>query len=101
MNGPRITVVTGAASGIGEACARRLHQDGDIVVLADRGDVSGPQFEFELVDFHGGFGIEKVATQQLQIQTLHTFAQDDVEKLKVVEIRRLQFGDESNIQLDE
>lgn len=32
----RISVVTGAASGIGEACARRLHHDGDIVVLADR-----------------------------------------------------------------
>lgn len=33
---PRISVVTGAASGIGEACARRLHQEGDLVVLADR-----------------------------------------------------------------
>lgn len=32
----RISVVTGAASGIGEACARRLHHDGDIVVIADR-----------------------------------------------------------------
>ncbi|MFN5880566.1 MAG: SDR family NAD(P)-dependent oxidoreductase, partial [Burkholderiales bacterium] len=36
MNTGRIVVVTGAASGIGEACARRFHQDGDIVVIADR-----------------------------------------------------------------
>jgi len=36
MSAPRIVVVTGAASGIGEACARRFHQDGDIVVIADR-----------------------------------------------------------------
>ena len=32
----RIVVVTGGASGIGEACVRRFVQDGDRVVIADR-----------------------------------------------------------------
>ena len=33
---PRISVVTGGASGIGEACARELAGQGDLVVVLDR-----------------------------------------------------------------
>lgn len=39
----KVIVVTGAASGIGEACARLFAQEGAKVVLADRDEVRGKQ----------------------------------------------------------
>ena len=35
MSGKRLAVVTGGASGIGRACARRFARAGDSVVVAD------------------------------------------------------------------
>ena len=40
LNG-RVVVITGAAQGIGEACARRLVQDGAAVALWDVADAAG------------------------------------------------------------
>ena len=33
--GDRVAIVTGGANGIGKACARRLSEDGFLVVIAD------------------------------------------------------------------
>ena len=38
----RIAVVTGAASGLGAAVARKLHQEGATVVAADRNEITAP-----------------------------------------------------------
>lgn len=44
----KIVVVTGAASGLGAAAARRLHEEGAIVVLTDRDAERGEQVAREL-----------------------------------------------------
>jgi meso-butanediol dehydrogenase / (S,S)-butanediol dehydrogenase / diacetyl reductase len=40
----RIAVVTGAASGLGAAAARKLHEEGATVVAADRSEITEPGF---------------------------------------------------------
>lgn len=46
--GGRSVVVTGAAHGVGTACARRFAQDGDRLVLADRDEKGGEALASEL-----------------------------------------------------
>ena len=49
----RAIVITGAAQGIGEACARRLVRDGAAVALWDVADAAGQALAAELVDGGG------------------------------------------------
>jgi len=53
----RIVVVTGGASGIGEACVRRFVQDGDRVVIADRNLVGAQALADELSRLRGATGV--------------------------------------------
>jgi NAD(P)-dependent dehydrogenase (short-subunit alcohol dehydrogenase family) len=45
----RIAVITGGASGIGEACARRLAKAGDFVIVADVHEALGAQVAADIV----------------------------------------------------
>ena len=56
----KVIVVTGAASGIGEACARLFAQEGAKVVLADRDEPRGKQVA-AAIDSQGG-GAQFIAT---------------------------------------
>ncbi len=56
----RIVVVTGGASGIGEACVRRFVQDGDRVVIADRNLVGAQALAVELSCLPGA-SVEAIA----------------------------------------
>jgi NAD(P)-dependent dehydrogenase (short-subunit alcohol dehydrogenase family) len=44
----KVTVITGGAQGIGEACARRFAREGALLVLADLDDARGEQLAKEL-----------------------------------------------------
>ena len=50
MSSDRVYIVTGAARGIGLACAQRLIEDGHRVVLADMDSKSGKQAGIDLAE---------------------------------------------------
>ena len=77
----RVVVITGAASGIGAATARRLHGEGATVVLADRRVAGGTALVEELGDRAAFRQIDVVKLDQVQALmdgTVATFGRLDV-----------------------
>lgn len=62
----RVCIVTGAAQGIGEACARRFAADGAQVVIADVEDARGPALASEL----GGLFVHCDVGDKAQVDAL-------------------------------
>lgn len=74
----KVAIVTGAASGIGLACAERLARDGCHVVLADMNEESGAEHarrlggSFVAVDLSGREGCRKLLDDALRLHgTVH------------------------------
>ena len=63
----RVAIVTGAAKGIGTACARRLAEEGSPVALADIDEVGGTALAAEL-EAAGGFRYPASQTPWQEIQ---------------------------------
>jgi dihydroxycyclohexadiene carboxylate dehydrogenase len=80
----KVCVVTGAGQGIGRATAKRLGQEGGIVVVADRVDESASQTVAELRD-HGVEALKALVdlstftgAQDLMTQTMGAYGRIDV-----------------------
>lgn len=80
----RVVIVTGAAHGIGLACARRFAEDGAAVVVADR-DVDAGKSAAADIEANGGRAIfvhvnigERLDAKNLMAATLEAFGRVDV-----------------------
>ena len=75
----RVCIVTGAAQGIGEACARRLAQDGAKVVLADLDDARGQALAQDLQGLYVHCDVgDKAQVDTLVQKTMLTHGRIDV-----------------------
>jgi 3-oxoacyl-[acyl-carrier protein] reductase len=92
----RTAIVTGAARGIGEAIARRLHEDGYRVLLADLADAGG--LAAELGD--GAEAVEHDVRELASWERLLAGAGDDVYAL-VNNAARTEFRTFWEVDLDE
>jgi NAD(P)-dependent dehydrogenase (short-subunit alcohol dehydrogenase family) len=93
----RIALVTGAASGIGRACAEQLAADGHTVVSLDRdriADPPGPSVVYDLADVAGlGALLEHIEADTGPIDVLVNnaafFASTPVDSIGLDELRRI------------
>jgi len=84
MSDERVVIVTGAAKGIGFACAQRFYEDGDKVVIADSDSQAG-QAAIEKLDSGDGNIIfvscdvsDKLSVHNLIAETLSAFGHIDI-----------------------
>lgn len=80
----RVVIVTGAAKGIGYACARRFYEHGDKVVIADE-DMEAGRAALEKLGADDGAAIfvhcdvaDKLSVHNLVAQTMSSFGRIDV-----------------------
>lgn len=80
----RVVIITGAAKGIGLACARRFFEDGCYVVMADRDEKTGQKAAYD-IDQTGRRAIyidcdvsDKLSVHNLMATTLNHFNRVDV-----------------------
>jgi len=98
----RVAVVTGAASGIGAATARRLHGEGAVVVVADRNAPLGEALVQDLGQERARFHEVDVADPE-QIQGLIDEAVRDLGRIDVLfnNAGIGSFGDSTEVSIDE
>lgn len=77
--GGKVSIVTGAAQGIGEACARRFAREGALVVLADVDDARGLVLAAELgaLYVHCDVG-DKAQVDALVARTMEAYGRIDI-----------------------
>lgn len=72
MSGAQVAVVTGAAGGVGEVIARRLHSGGYDVAVVDIDDAAATQVAAELAaEGHPAIGLGVDVSDRSALETLH------------------------------
>ncbi len=81
----RVAVITGAASGIGAATARRFAQEGAVLMLSDVNEAAGQALAQEIVQSGGQAQFMSVDVRQLdQVEALMRAAVDRFGRLQIV-----------------
>jgi glucose 1-dehydrogenase len=81
----RSVVITGAAKGVGAACARRFAEAGDKLVLADKDETAGKQFADELREKNADVAfVHADVTNRLHVHNIIAEALDAYDRIDVL-----------------
>jgi len=98
----RVAIVTGAAQGIGRACAERLAKEGAKVVVADINDELGPQVA-EAIRAAGGEAIFHACdvAERLDVHNLVAAALENYERVDILVNNAAVLDDKPFLELEE
>lgn len=101
----RSVIIAGAASAIGEACARRFAAAGDRLVLADTNEAAGKALAAELADKGGAVFVAASAANRLMVhniiaEALETYGRVDVLVNATLEVASADFLEMSEDAFD-
>ncbi len=81
----KVVIITGAAQGIGRACARRFAREGAFVVIADLDEASGRELEDEIKSAGGtALYVHVDAAERLDIHNMLAATLDTYERVDVL-----------------